>query len=141
MRVEKSFQIDRDRDDVVALLCSDETLLKLLPGKSEIVESEGDRRTIRTHYRALGRDGVATFDFTFLLDGNIRFEKRCDGRIWRELAGEVLVEERGRGSQLRIQMSGRTKGLVPEFTIKQPMEEQIGQMSEALQDLLTSQAG
>ena len=38
-------------------------------------------------------------------------------------------------------MSGRTKGLVPEFTIKQPMEEQIGQMSEALQDLLTSQAG
>ena len=136
MRVEKSFEVGRGRDDVVKLLCCDDTLLQLLPGESEIVEREGDNRTVRTHYRALGRDGVATFDFTFLLDGNIRFEKVCDGRIWRELSGEVRVEERQGGSQLCIQLSGRTKGFVPEFTIKQPMEEQIEQMTGALRDLL-----
>ena len=140
MRVEKTFEVNRSRDEVVELLCRDETLLKLLPGETEIVASEGDDRTMRTHYRALGRDGVATFDFTFLMDGNIRFQKVCDGRIWRELSGEVQVEERHGGSQLRIQMSGRTKGFVPEFTIKQPMEEQIEQMSDALRGLLTSPA-
>lgn len=140
MRVEKSFEVSRNRDDVVALLCSDETLLELLPGKSEIVESEGDHRTVRTHYHALGREGVATFDFTFLMDGNIRFQKRCDGRIWRELSGEVAIEERRDGAQLRIQMSGRTKALVPEFTIKLPMEEQVEQMASALRELLGPQA-
>ena len=138
MRVEKSFEVGRSRDEVVELLCRDEALLQLMPGKSEIVDSRGDNRTMRTHYRALGRDGVATFDFTFLLDGNIRFQKVCDGRIWRELSGEVLIEERGEGAQLRIKLSGRTKGLVPEFTIKQPMEEQVEQMSAALQDLLSA---
>ena len=137
MRVEKSFEVERSRDDVVDLLCRDETLVKLLPGESEIVESAGDRRTVRTHYRALGRDGVATFEFTFLMDGNIRFQKVCDGRVWRELSGEVAVEPRRQGAQLCVQMSGRTKTLVPEFTIKQPMEDQIQQMSDALRDLLS----
>jgi carbon monoxide dehydrogenase subunit G len=140
VRVEKSFEVSRNRDDVVARLCCDETLLELLPGKSEMVESEGDHRTVRTHYQALGREGVATFDFTFLMDGNIRFQKRCDGRIWRELSGEVTIEERREGSQLRIQMSGRTKALVPEFTIKQPMEEQVEQMASALRELLGPKA-
>ena len=119
MRVEKSFEVSRNRDEVVERLCSDGTLLELLPGDSEIVESDGDHRTVRTHYQALGREGVATFDFTFLMDGNIRFQKRCDGRIWRELSGEVAIEERRNGAQLNIQMSGRTKPLIPEFTIKQ----------------------
>ncbi len=137
MRVEKSFEVDRSRDEVVKLLCRDEVLLQLLPGKSEIIDSSGDNRRLRTHYRALGRDGVATFDFSFLLDGNIRFQKVCDGRIWRELSGDVCVEERGKGSQLRIKLTGRTKGLVPEFTIRQPMEEQVEQMSAALRDLLS----
>ena len=140
MRVEKRFEVGLDRDNVVELLCQDETLLKLLPGESEIVASEGDRRTIRTHYRALGREGVATFEFTFLMDGNIRFEKICDGRIWRELSGEDEVEPRGEGARLRIEMNGRTKALVPEFTIKQPLEEQIEQMTDSLRELLASSA-
>ena len=140
MRVEKSFEVSRNRDEVVERLCSDETLLELLPGESEIVESEGDHRTVRTHYQALGREGVATFDFTFLMDGNIRFQKRCDGRIWRELSGEVAIEERRNGAQLNIQMSGRTKPLIPEFTIKQPMEEQVEQMASALRELLGPKA-
>ena len=100
MRVEKTFEVNRSRDEVVDLLCRDETLLALLPGETEIVASEGDHRTMRTHYRALGRDGVATFDFTFLMDGNIRFQKVCDGRIWRELSGEVLIV--GGGPVLRL---------------------------------------
>ena len=140
MRVEKTFEVNRSRDEVVDLLCRDESLLQLLPGESEIVDSKGDQRTMRTHYRALGRDGVATFDFTFMLDGNIRFQKVCDGRIWRELSGEVLVEERRGGAQLRIQLSGRTKSFVPEFTIKQPMEDYLEQMSSALRTLIDSHA-
>ena len=140
MRVEKSFEVSRNRDEVVERLCSDETLLELLPGESEIVESDGDHRTVRTHYQALGREGVATFDFTFLMDGNIRFQKRCDGRVWRELSGEVAIEERRNGAQLNIQMSGRTKPLIPEFTIKQPMEEQVEQMASALRELLGPKA-
>ena len=140
MQLEQHFEVDRSRDDVVALLCRDETLLKLLPGDTEIVKSEGDHRTMRTHYQALGREGVATFDFTFLVDGNLRFEKVCDGRIWRQLSGEVEVEELGEGAELRIQLNGRTKGLVPEFTIKPSMEEQIQLMSEALRDLLSGGA-
>ena len=39
----------------------------------------------------------------------------------------------GKGATLvRIEMEGRTKALVPEFTIKGPMQEQIEQMADAL---------
>jgi carbon monoxide dehydrogenase subunit G len=133
MRLTKSFQVKRARDDVVEILSRDETLIGLFPDSdTEIVERKGDRCTTRTRYRALGREGVATFHFTFLMDGNVRFEKVCDGRVWRELRGEVDVEERGAGARVSIELEGRTKALVPEFTIKGPMEEQIAQMSDAL---------
>ena len=137
MRVQKSLEVSRSRDEVVELVCCDESLLGLLPGKCEIIDSEGDQRTVRSHYRVLGGEGVATFDVTYLMDGNIRFQKVCDGRIWRELSGEVLIDEQGAGSRLRIELKGRTKGFVPEFTIKQPMEEQVEQMIDALRDLLS----
>ena len=141
MKIEKSFRVDRGRDEVVEVLSTEDTLLDLFPGETEIVESGNDRRTTRTHYSALGREGVATFHWTTLLDGNLRFEKVCDGRIWRELRGEVMVEEQGSGSRVRIEMSGRTKSLVPEFTIKGQMEEQIAQMSRALRDRLGQGGG
>jgi carbon monoxide dehydrogenase subunit G len=142
MHLEKSFKIDMPRDEVVERLCRDDTLLRLIGEKSEIVESEGDRRTTRTHYTALGREGTATFRFEFLMDGNLRFEKVCDGRVWNELVGRVEVEEEGKAgrSRVSVELRGRTKTLVPEFTIKGPMEEQIATMSHALQ-LLLADAG
>ena len=133
MHLEKSFEVDRSRDAVVEILCQPETLLGLLPsGQSEVVESSADRVTTRTRYRALGREGVATFHFDFLLDGNIRFEKVCDGRVWRSLRGDVEIEEQGPRTRVRLSLDGQTRPLVPEFTIRIPLEEQLAEMTQTL---------
>ena len=133
MQLRRSFEVAQTPEAVTDRLCCDETLLALLPGNTELVASEGDRRTTRTRYRRLGQEGLATFHFVFRMDGSIAFEKVCDGKVWRELSGLVTVEGgAGSGSRVVIEMSGRTKGLVPEFTIKGAMEEQIGEMSRAL---------
>ena len=136
MEMEKSFRVRLDRDAVVERLCDDAMLTRLLPGDTEIVEREGDRRTTRTHYSALGREGVATFHFDTLLDGNMRFEKVCDGRIWKRLTGSVEVDEDGSGSRITIRMEGRTKPLVPEMAIKVPLDEQMRSMTKALREAL-----
>ncbi len=139
MNLTQRFEVQRSRDEVVELLCSDETLLELLPeGETEIVESEGDTRTTRTRYTALGREGVATFEFTFLMDGNIVFEKVCDGNVWQELKGRVEVEELAEDRcRVVIELSGQTKALVPEFTIKGAMQDQIEEMKVGLKLWLT----
>ena len=136
MELQKSFRTALGRDDAVERLCSDDTLTALLPGDTEIVESEGDRRTTRTRYTALGREGVATFDFEYLLDGGVRFAKRCDGKIWRRLEGSVAIDEDGSGSRVSIAMAGRTKTLVPEMAIKGPLDDQMATMIDALRRLL-----
>jgi carbon monoxide dehydrogenase subunit G len=133
MRLEKQFDVKRPRAEVIAAVVRDETLIELFPDQeTEIVESRGNRRTTLTRYRALGREGEATFHFCFEDDGSIRFEKVCDGRIWRELTGLVSFEERGQGTRVRLALEGRTKALVPEFTVKGQMQAQLEEMSEAL---------
>jgi hypothetical protein len=136
VELRKSFRVALSRDEAVERLDSDETLISLLPGNTEIVDSSGDRRTTRTRYSALGREGVATFHFTFLLDGNVRFEKVCDGNVWRRLVGSVVVDEDGDSSVVTIEMEGRTKTLVPELAIKGPLEDQMQTMVDALRGLL-----
>jgi hypothetical protein len=136
MEIRKRFRSPTSRDEAVERLCRDETLTSLLPGDTEIVESEGDRRTTRTRYVALGREGVATFHFTYQLDGNVRFEKVCDGKVWRRLEGSVEIEEDGEGSRVTIEMEGRTKTFVPEVAIKVPLEDQMQTMVDALRELL-----
>ncbi len=71
-----------------------------------------------------------------LADRSRSVSKVCDGRVWRELAGEIKVEERGSGVEIRLGLSGRTKPMIPEFTIKAPLEDQIFEMSDALQELV-----
>ena len=99
--------------------------------------SDGDRRTVRMRYRVLGQDGTATFHFTFLPD-TVRFEKVCDGRVWSELSGTVSFIARENGTRVRIEADGRTKSLVPEFTIRGPMKDQIEQMASALRRRIES---
>jgi hypothetical protein len=112
----------------------DETLLGLFSdAKTEIVAREGRRRTTRTHYQALGREGVATFHFDFLPEGTIEFEKVCDGNVWQELVGAVSFRELGEGTRVTLRMDGRTKTFVPEFAIRGEMRKQIDQMASALQ--------
>lgn len=133
MRLEKSFEVDRPPDFSSRIASQDETLLSLFAdSKTEIVEREGNRRTTRTHYNALGREGVATFHFHSLPDGRISFEKVCDGNVWQELSGTVVFEKRGAGTQVTLKMVGRTKALVPEFAIRSPMRDQIEQMASSL---------
>jgi len=133
MRLSKEFEVRCGRDEAAAVLRDDEVLVGLFPDtETEIVEARGERKTARSRYRALGREGEATFHFDFQPDGSVRFEKVCDGRVWRELKGDVTFTDRGEDTRVRITMDGRTKGFVPEFTIKGPMQEQIDQMAEAL---------
>lgn len=136
MQVEKSFRVQISRDDVVERLCDDTTLVSLLPGETEIIASDGDHRTTRTKYSALGSEGEATFHFTYLLDGNVRFEKVCDGRIWKRLTGSVNVEKDGGGACVSIEMEGTTKAFVPELAIKLPLDEQMKSMTDALRGAL-----
>jgi hypothetical protein len=133
MRLEKNFEVDRPTDFASRIASRDETLVSLFAdAKTEIVEREGNRRITRTHYNALGREGVATFHFHFLPDGRISFEKICDGNVWQELSGNVSFEKRGNGTQVTLKMIGRTKALVPEFAIRAPMRDQIEQMASSL---------
>ena len=137
MQLKESLRVARSRDHVVEKLCSDDTLLALIPGETEIVDRGNDQITTRTRYRALGQEGSATFDWHFLMDGSLSFAKVCDGRVWRELAGSVTVEEDGeQAARVDVEMKGRTKALIPEVTIKGPMADQMSAMVEALGRLL-----
>ena len=137
MHLEKQFDVKRPREEAVKIASRDETLLGLFPDtQTEIVESSGRRRTARTTYTALGRAGTATFHFDFRPDGNVDFEKVCDGNVWRELRGTLSFHARTGSTRVRIEMEGRTKALVPEFTIKGAMRDQIDQMARALRERL-----
>lgn len=137
MQVSKKFSVARSRDEVVEVLGKEDVLVSLLPGQTEIVTRKGDQLTTRTRYTALGREGEATFRWQFRMDGSIAFEKVCDGRVWRELRGTVDVEEEGAGARIVMEMTGRTRSLVPEFTIKGPMDDQMSGMVAALRAALS----
>jgi hypothetical protein len=138
MRLVKEFEVAKARKRAVAEVAKDETLVGLFPGaETEIVEKKKGRKTTRSRYKVLGREGEATFHFSFGPEGDVSFEKVCDGRIWKRLAGTLTFEASGaRKTVVRIEMDGTTKALVPEFTIKGPMQEQIDQMADALRRCL-----
>lgn len=137
MHLEKEFDVGQEPEAAYQCVARDETLLSLFPEtRTEIVESDGDRRILRSHYTALGQEGVATFHFTFVPDAEVRFAKVCDGRVWSELTGSVTFRSRGQKTRVRIEMDGRTKSLVPEFTIKGAMKDQLDQMAGALRQQL-----
>jgi predicted HTH transcriptional regulator len=137
MRMEKEFDVAQPRAAAAKLLADEAVLADLFPDtRTEIVARKGNRRTIESHYTALGREGVATFHFDYDPGGDVRFEKVCDGRIWRELAGAVKLSERKDKTRVRIELEGRTKALVPEFTIRGPMQDQLDQMAKALKKRL-----
>src|SRR5512144_2678665 len=104
MRMEKEFDVAKPRAEAAALLADDAVLADLFPDtQTEIVARKGNRRTIESHYTALGREGVATFHFDYEPSGDVRFEKVCDGRIWRELRGNVTLVERKQKTRGRIE--------------------------------------
>jgi len=141
MDLEKHFDVACSREVASEIATRDETLTGLFPdARTELIESTPQLKTTVTHYTALGREGSATFHFHLEGDGNVRFEKVCDGNVWRELSGTLRFEERRRGARVRLTMRGKTKSLVPEFTIKGPMKDQLDEMAAALRERLEAEA-
>lgn len=133
MRLTKEFEVARSRADAAAVLAHEATITSLFPdAKTEVVSRDGNKLTTHSRFRALGRDNDATFHFSFAPDGNLRFEKVCDGHVWKQLTGRVTFEERGGRTRVRLELDGATKGFVPEFTIKLPLQQQLDGMARAL---------
>jgi len=139
MKLSKEFDVAAPRERAKAVLAEDDTLTSLFPDTAtEIVSRAGRRRTTKSQYRLLGQDGEATFHFDAQDDGGVRFAKVCDGRIWKELSGRVTLDSRGPKLRVRIDIEGKTKGLVPEFTIRTPLQKQLDDMARALRKRMES---
>jgi carbon monoxide dehydrogenase subunit G len=133
MRLSKEFDVTASRERAQEVLAEDATLTSLFPDtKTEIVARKGKRRTTKSVYKLLGQEGEATFHFDAEDDGGVTFAKVCDGRVWKELSGRVTLRERGPKLRVTIEMEGRTKGFVPEFTIKAPLQKQLDDMAAGL---------
>ena len=133
MRLTKDFEVARPRDEAAKVLADERTIVGLFEGaQTEVVKRDGAKLTTHSKFRALGRDSDATFHFTFGADGNVRFEKVCDGNVWKKLEGKITFETRGAKTRVRFEMDGATKGFVPEFTIRLPLEQQLDSMARAL---------
>ncbi len=119
------------RDAVAASLDDDDAIASLFPDTR--VKSVGDGvRETRTPAPVGSRD--VRFVWRTQPDGNLAFEKVCDGNIWRSLEGEVRLESVDAGTtRVRLRLEGRTRTLVPELTIRAPLRAQIQEMSAALQ--------
>jgi len=133
MQLRRKFSVASDFDAVCAALADEKTLIGLFPdAKTEVLERSEGRCTLRSKYTALGQEGEATFHFDFRRGDRVSFEKVCNGKVWKQLRGEVIAEESRGGTQLRVEMKGATKAFVPELAIRIPMERQIDEMVEAL---------
>ena len=133
MKLSKEFDVTATRTRACEVLAEDATLTSLFPDtQTGIVARSARRRTTKSVYKLLGQEGEATFHFDTQDDGSVKFAKVCDGRVWKELSGSVTLSERGPKLRVRIEMEGRTKGFVPEFTIKAPLQKQLDDMARAL---------
>ncbi len=136
MKIDQEFVVGRGRDEVVRSLDRDETFAALFPDTT--VRSLGvHERETQTPYPGPGRARDIRFVFHTNVDGNVQFEKVCDGNIWRSLEGEVRLEGVDeRMTRVVLSMEGRTRAFVPELTIRVPMREQLGQMAKSLREIL-----
>ena len=139
MKLSKEFDVTATRARASEVLAEDVTLTSLFPDtKTSIVARSARRRTTKSVYKLLGQAGEATFHFDAQDDGGVAFAKVCDGRLWKELSGRVTLQERGPKLRVRIEMEGKTKGFVPEFTIKTPLQKQLDDMATALRRRMES---
>jgi carbon monoxide dehydrogenase subunit G len=136
VKFDSEFIVRRPKAELAQVLASDATVTQLFPA-TEIVSSNGGTRETKTRVSALGVETTVRFVFRSAADGGLRFEKICDGRVWRSLVGAVqLLPVNDATTRVRVEMEGTTKALVPEFTIRAPMKEQLQQMTRSLRDRL-----
>ena len=122
MHLEKEFDVERPRAEAIALAARDDTLLGSVPR-----HADRDRRAqgqapdaSRSHYTALGREGTATFHFDFRPERRRRLREGLRRpRLARAARAVTSRSDARKGStRVHIEMDGRTKALVPEFTIR-----------------------
>jgi hypothetical protein len=132
MKFENEFVVRRPLEACASVLASDATITSLFPD-TEIVSNTAGVRETRTRVSALGTESIVRFKFKARPGGGMRFEKICDGKIWRALEGDIsLAAVNDATTRVVIAMEGSTRALVPEFTIKGPMKDQLQQMTRAL---------
>jgi hypothetical protein len=136
VRFDNEFVVRRAKAELAQVLASDATVTRLFPD-TEIVSSQGGTRETRTRVSALGIESIVRFVFKTGADGGLSFSKICDGRVWRSLEGAIrLVAVNDATTRVQIEMDGATRALVPEFTIRAPMQDQLQQMSRALREAM-----
>ena len=132
MKFENEFIVRRPLAVCASLLESDATITSLFPD-TQIVSNAGGVRETHTRVSALGAETIVRFKFKTRPDGGMRFEKICDGKIWRALEGNIsLAALNAETTHVQISLDGSTRSLVPEFTIKAPMRDQLQHMTRAL---------
>jgi len=135
VKFDSEFVVRRGKPALFEVLASDATITQLFPD-TEIVSSADGRRETQTRVSALGAETTVRFVFRDAPDG-LRFEKICDGRVWRSLEGAIrLLPVNDATTRVQISLEGATRALVPEFTIRAPMKDQLQQMTRALRERL-----
>jgi carbon monoxide dehydrogenase subunit G len=136
VKFENEFVVRRGKADIAAVLASDETVTQLFPN-TEIVSNKGGARETKTRVSALGAESIVRFVFKTAADGGLTFSKICDGKVWRALEGAIrLTSVNDATTRVQLEMEGSTRALVPEFTIRAPMKDQLQQMTRALRERL-----
>ena len=108
MKLHKEFMVGRARDQVAAQLDDPHTLGKLFPGTRIEERPDGSRETF-TPFKSLGQSREVRFVFRTQPDGDVSFEKVCDGNVWRSLDGEIhIVGVDERMTSVAIGMEGQT---------------------------------
>ena len=138
MKLEREFPVERSREELVSALRNDEVLAGLFPD-TRIDTADDGRRETYTRYSALGQERELRLIFRTESSGDLCFEKVCDGAIWRSLDGRIELESlEAQVTNVRIEMVGKTRPLVPELTIRGTMEAQLDQMVDSLQASLAN---
>ncbi|HTO54432.1 MAG TPA: hypothetical protein VMR50_13695 [Myxococcota bacterium] len=136
MKFDNEFVVRRAAGELSEILTSDATVTHLFPD-TEIVSSQAGARETRTRVSALGTESIVRFVFKNAPDGGLQFSKICDGKVWRSLEGAIrLTKVNDATTRVRVEMEGTTRALVPEFTIRAPMKDQLQQMTRALRERL-----
>ncbi len=132
MRLEEEFVIRRPHAEVAALLDRDETVHAMFPDAEVVALADGTREA-RAAYGGLGPTRDVRVQFRTDPSGDLRFDKVCDGNVWRRLEGEVhLLRVNERTTRVVLSLKGETRAFVPELTVRGPVREQFGQLAKAL---------
>jgi hypothetical protein len=137
VKLEREFVVALPRQRVASVFDDDSTYGSLFPDTRVVASRAGVRETV-TEWSALGARRDIRFVFRTQADGNLRFEKICDGNVWRSLEGEVRLEPAGpERTRVVLRMEGHTRAFVPELAIRGPMRDQLDLMATALRERLS----